>query len=577
MFALTGHVEHVHGQWRVKCQPDVRTRLKRMLPRVSKHAGDEVVISHTPENCRDLLWFLDRFPMTVSNRALLEQGSAIHREEELQVARILEGRVDLPTVQLNRPAREYQRAAAAHLEVVHGMVLADDLGTGKTVSAVCSIVQSQNLPALVVCPAHLKQHWQEKIHDFAPDLLTHIITKGTVEPLIKLPRRRRLGAQLDMFAHRFPDVLIVSYHNLRGWADELAQQIKLVIFDECQQLRRDGTQIYSAAQHVAMSARRRLGLSATPIHNYGSEIFPIVQVLKPGLLGEREEFLREWCQPGGDGKARLADPSEFGVYLRRTGFLLRRTRAEIGRELPPVTRVVHEIDADAEALVAVESDAMRLANTILAATEANRGDRMRATAHLGELLRQATGIGKAPYVAQFVQMLLESGEPVVLFGWHREVYSIWADLLKEHNPVFYTGSESDTQKHEAVQAFLGGRTNLLIMSLRSGAGVDGLQARCRVAVFGELDWTYAVHEQCIGRLDRDGSVGSVVAYFMLSTATDSIDPVMANVLGLKREQLEGLRSPNCALIEAVEDGSEAIRSLATDYLKRKRNEYRESV
>ena len=118
---------------------------------------------------------------------------------------------------------------------------------------------------------------------------------------------------------------------------------------------------------------------------------------------------------------------------------------------------MHEIDADTEALVAVESDAMRLANTILAATEANRGDRMRATAHLGELLRQATGIGKAPYVAQFVQMLLESGEPVVLFGWHREVYAIWAELLKEHRPVFYTGSESDTQKHEACRPSSAGR------------------------------------------------------------------------------------------------------------------------
>ena len=123
------------------------------------------------------------------------------------------------------------------------MVLADDLGTGKTVSAICSLVQSQNLPALVVCPAHLKHHWVEKINEFAPDLLVHVIAKGTVEPLIKLPRRSRRGAQLDMFAHRMPDVLIVSYHNLRGWADELANQVKLIIFDECQQLRRDGTQI----------------------------------------------------------------------------------------------------------------------------------------------------------------------------------------------------------------------------------------------------------------------------------------------------------------------------------------------
>jgi hypothetical protein len=47
------------------------------------------------------------------------------------------------------------------------------------------------------------------------------------------------------------------------------------------------------------------------------------------------------------------------------------------------------------------------------------------------LLRQATGIAKAPFVADFVRLLVESGEKVLLYGWHREVYSIWRDKLKD--------------------------------------------------------------------------------------------------------------------------------------------------
>jgi hypothetical protein len=109
---------------------------------------------------------------------------------------------------------------------------------------------------------------------------------------------------------------------------------------------------------------------------------------------------------------------------------------------------------------------------------------MQAAGEFDALMRQATGIAKAPYVAEFVRPLLDSGEPIVLFGWHRAVYNIWMEALAAHNPVLYTGTESATQKAEAIDAFLGGQARVLIMSLRSGAGVDGLQGYCNTVVFG---------------------------------------------------------------------------------------------
>jgi hypothetical protein len=57
-------------------------------------------------------------------------------------------------------------------------------------------------------------------------------------------------------------------------------------------------------------------------------------------------------------------------------------------------------------------------------------------------MRRATGLAKAPYVADFVRLLLESEPKVVLFGWHRDVYEIWLDRLADLNPSLYTGSES---------------------------------------------------------------------------------------------------------------------------------------
>jgi hypothetical protein len=112
----------------------------------------------------------------------------------------------------------------------------------------------------------------------------------------------------------------------------------------------------------------------------------------------------------------------------------------------------------------------------------------------------------------------------------------------------FTGSESPVQKEEARQAFLSDQGSVLIMSLRAGAGIDGLQHKCRTVVFGELDWSPGVHEQCVGRIHRDGQPDPVVAYFLVSDF--GADPIIVDVLGVKRAQIDGVRDPNAALVEA---------------------------
>jgi SNF2 family DNA or RNA helicase len=118
-------------------------------------------------------------------------------------------------------------------------------------------------------------------------------------------------------------------------------------------------------------------------------------------------------------------------------------------------------------------------------------------------MRQATGLAKAPHVADFVRLLVESGERVILFGWHHAVYRIWEERLSDLGVAWYTGTESATKKDAEFSRFLRKEVPILVMSLRAGAGLDGLQHGCRTLVFGELDWSPAVLAQCEGRLHRD--------------------------------------------------------------------------
>lgn len=560
-----GTVTRKNTSWVIETEPHVVVRLKRVFPRLSRQQGTRITIKDTLETCRDLAWFFERYPMVVAEEAHLLRRAEQHRESATIVHELFAGLRQPRSFDLALPARDYQRLAAELALRTRGLLIADDVGLGKTCQAICMLTDPSTRPALVVTLTHLTRQWENEIRKFAPSLTTHILKKGSPY---------NYTAQANLFSGGHPDVLICNYHKLAGWSETLAGLVKSVIFDEVHELRsgpqkgNDGSAKGTAARVIAEAAEYRLGLTATPIFNYGGEFFNVLETLRPGALGSKTEFLTEWCV--GFPRPQIQAPKQFGAYVRDEGYMLRRTRKEVARELPTLTRAPHHVDADPDRLAQIDTAAGELARIILnkASRALAQGEQFRAGGELEGLVRQATGIAKAPAVAAFVRMLVENGERVVLYGWHREVYKIWLERLKEFKPALYTGSESANQKDEAKRRFVEKETPILIISLRSGAGLDGLQyAECRNVVFGELDWSPACHEQCEGRVHRDGQDEPVCAYYLITD--QGSDPIVADVLGVKRGQLEGLRDPQGNAFAEVDVGGDRARQLAEMYLRRR--------
>lgn len=548
-----GSVELSGDTWTIKCDPFVRTRAKRLFAQLAQHASSTLFLSNTDENTYELNWFLARYPMVLSaaDQKYMKQCVSRYEEHQADVFDIIENSVSKITeFELNPPPYDYQKLAANLLFNVKGYLLGDDVGLGKTVSAICAMTRQECLPALIVTLPHLQLQVQREINKFAPQLNTHII-KQTKNYKLHKPNEPA------------PHVIIISYSKLNAWADQLAEFIRFVTFDEIQDLRTgEGSNKYAAAQLICSRATYKLGLSATPIYNYGNEFFNIINILREGALGTQHEFLREWCH----NEKKIKEPQAFGAYLRNEGLMLRRTREDVKREIPPLRQIPFHINSDLSAFNKIQGRATELASIILSTSQNFKGQKLRASEEFNQLMRQATGIAKAIYVAEFVNLLVESGESVVLFGWHREVYSIWMQQLKQHNPVLYTGSESNKQKDEAKLAFMEDRSKVLIVSLRSGQGLDGLQyhPKCSTLVFGELDWSAGVHEQCEGRLGRDGQSKNVLAYYLL--AESGSDPVIADTLNIKQQQLDGVRTLEGQVIERLEGDPNALKRLAAAYL-----------
>lgn len=552
-----GRVWLEKGWWHFKAEPHILLRLKRVFERISKTEYDIVRLSDSDENRRDLEWFLLRYPLDISERDIrnLRDGAKRMEETVKTLEKIVDSKYKPKSYPMALPPRLYQ-AQAAEIILRNGFLLvADDVGLGKTAEAITCFTNPKTLPALVVTLAGvLPRQWEDEIRKFMPQLTTHVIKSRKI---YEIPKVNGKG----------PDVLITNYHKLDTWAHFLSGYVKMVVFDECQELRRDSSNKYAAARNIARSSRFTCGLSATPIFNYGGEIFNVMDVLKEDCLGDEVEFEREWgSRIGYSRNLMIGDPKAFGSYLREHFLMIRRTREEVKRELPPLQKIPYHIPSDGRALESVSASAAALARIILSNDEIKGFDRLRAQEELSYLLRQATGIGKAPYAADFIQMLVENGETVLAYCWHREVYEIMISKLAQYNPVLFTGSETPNQKQESFRKFVSGESKVMLMSLRAGQGVDGLQKVCKTTVVCELDWSPGVHEQNIGRIFRDGQKDPVTAFFLV---TDSgSDPVIADTLGIKRNQIEGIRNPGSDIVEKLQVDPERIKTLARHYLKK---------
>lgn len=528
-------------------EPHVCIRMKACFPGLKKNLPLPYEFRNTPEICKDLVWFFSRYPVEMND---VDHGILFLGEEQFDEKQALLEAIQKPDYQprkfdLKLPLRPYQASGVETFLRVKRILNADDVGLGKTAVAIAAWAsEPATLPGIVVVQAHLPKQWEEQVAKFS-DLKVHLI-KGT-KPYSLPPA----------------DVYVMKYSCIAGWVDTFRMGIfKSVVFDEMQEVRRAGSMKHGAAKVLADSVEYCLGLSATPVYNYGDESFTVLNVVKDGCLGTWEDFSREWV--GGWPAKHVKDPKALGAYLREQFLMIRRTREETAQYLPPVNRIVHQVDYDENVVVEAEQLARQLAVRVTTGTFEERGQ---AARELDIMIRHSTGVSKARYVAEYVRILLENGESVLLAGWHRDVYDIWNEQLKEFDPVMYTGTESPAQKEAAKRKFTSGESKLMIISLRSGVGLDGLQHKASIVVFGELDWSPAVHEQVIGRLRRDGQLSQVTAIFLVSSYGS--DPLMVDLNGLKASQAHGILNPTQADADAPHRDESRLKLLAERFLDKK--------
>ena len=536
----------------ITAEPMVLELAKRLFPGTGTRllASNQVRFPATRRLVGELNWLMLRYPLEVES---VERFAA---DREKAIAHALRRDENFDTPPISPPATftgtlyPYQAKDAAYLIKNERALLANDVGLGKTVVSLAALATSELRPALIVVPANLQIQWRRMAGaflDLAPggaagqSTLQAIGSEARRTPEARSEAMVQILKGMKPYALQPKPIYIIHYGLLDAWKRALFELAPpVIVFDEVQDLRHADTAKYSAASDIAAQARCVWSLSGTPIYGYGHEMWSIMNIIDYHCLGDRESFTKEWCTEYG-GKL-VENPEALGDHLRREGLMLRRlkTDPEVAISLPPKRRIVHTIEKDEAKYSSLITEAIRLASGYASIKDWQQKGLAKRQIESG--VRMASGVAKAPYVAAFVRTLIEAGEHVLLCAHHHAVEDILVEELGgSERVVSITGRQTQQEKDEAIRTFAKGRAPVVVLGLRSGAGLDGLQGAGTCVVFAELDWSPAVHQQIEGRLHRigmDATRESLLSYYLVSDT--GIDETMQEALGIKVAQFTAM-------------------------------------
>jgi SNF2 family DNA or RNA helicase len=542
--------------WKITGERAV-TMVSRIMPQAWYGEGEfEAIVPDDPKHIRQIKWIMDRYPLEILSKNVWQKKlppSAKHvKKKPKKIDRL---HLANPGKQFRGTLFNFQREGLDFLLKSSGnALLADDMGLGKSVETLAYLSAEQNaFPVLIVAPLVTLQNWQREISKF---LMRKSRNGKIIEGEPPTSHIIRIGKSEDLGKY---DIYIINYELLYKRQNDLAKlNLRTIVCDEVQHLRSKTTQKYHAIKKLAAleSVKYRIGLSGTPIYNRGSEIWPIVDILRPGLLGNFKEFCEYFCYINEKGKAIVLENKRESLRnMLQKHVMLRRKKADVLKELKEKVRYKEVIDSDInyynmelEKIWKKLEEERKEAQTAFDASSAYQ----RAI----QSERQAAGVAKLPHVINFVKNIMEIEESVVVFCHHKAIHSLLHQSLAEFKPASIIGGQSDKDRQNQIDSFQNGQTKLMIAGLRAGnVGIN--LTRARYVIFAELDWSPAIHLQAEDRLHRIGQKGTVFAYYLIGNGT--LDEHVAQVLVDKSYEIDAIMDNK---VESFENREKAQLILA---------------
>lgn len=461
---------------------------------------------------------------------------------------------------------------------INGCILADDMGLGKTLQSITLLYtllrqgfdgKPMVKKAIIVTPTSLVSNWEAEISKWVGERVQLIaLCESTRDDVIS-------GIDSFISPRSHLQVLIVSYETFRMHSSKFSHDgsCDLLICDEAHRLKNDQTLTNKAL--AALSCKRRILLSGTPMQNDLEEFYAMVNFTNPGILGNAPYFRRYYETPIICGREPAASEEEKKLGVERSAelsakvnqFILRRTNALLSNHLPPkivevvcckltplqselynhfvhsknVKRAITE-EVKQSKILAYITALKKLCNhpkliydTMKSGSPGTSGFEDCLRFFPPEMFSGRSGSwtggdgswvelsGKMHVLARLLAHLRQrTDDRIVLVSNYTQTLDLFAQLCRERRyPVLrLDGATSISKRQKLVNSFNDLSKDEFVFLLSSKAGGCGLNliGGNRLVLF-DPDWNPANDKQAAARIWRDGQKKRVYIYRFLSTGT----------------------------------------------------------
>jgi SNF2 family DNA or RNA helicase len=434
--------------------------------------------------------------------------------------------ISLPTT-LQATLRDYQTIGFAWLKtlVENGLngCLADDMGLGKTLQTITLLLSEleanefktgEGQCSLVITPTSIMYNWQKEFEKFAPRVKVGIY-HGT---------QRDKSHKMFLQNH----VVITSYGTIRNDIDIFKDFVfRYVVLDESQTIKNPASKIYRCV--LLLKTKKNLCLSGTPIENNLFDLWSQMNFLNRGMLGGLKVFREEFAIP----IERKYD-AEKQKQLKKLiePLILRRTKEQVAKELPPITEQIVYCEMTDEQSKAYEAEKSKARRLILDSLEQNKPDsttinvlaaltRLRQLANHPAMLDEYPNLssGKFEEVTQMIESVIAENHKILIFSSFVK-HLVQVEAYLQSAGIGYemlTGSTTD--RSDVVEEFQNNpEKKIFLISLKAGGVGLNLTAADYIFILDPW-WNPAAEMQAASRAHRIGQTKSVFVYRFITRNT----------------------------------------------------------
>ncbi|HAN78317.1 MAG TPA: hypothetical protein DCQ31_11405 [Bacteroidales bacterium] len=460
---------------------------------------------------------------------------------------------------LEADLRHYQHAGYSWLTALRknkfGACLADDMGLGKTVQTIAALLNAfetedrtveqtteektkrtlnqgdlfsanaaqtstllaagnEIMPTLIVVPTSLIYNWMNELGRFAPHL--------TVVAYVGPDREKAWNAVKN------PDIILTTYGIVRNDAEVLSQRLFFyLILDESQNIKNSDSKTYESV--MQLKARYRLALTGTPLENSLTDLWSQMNFLNPGMLGNLQFFKENYLYA-----IERSNNPERSEQLKSliSPFLLRRTKQEVAKDLPPVTEqiIYCEMSPAQQSLYEKEKSSVR--NEILNQLAEEKGKRnwmfilksltaLRQMANHPKLTvsNYAESSGKFDEMLFYIESICAEDHKVLIFSSFVKHLELIEAELKQRKLPYSMLTGATRNREQTINEFKYNKeVRIFLISLKAG-GVGLNLTQADYVFVADPWWNPAAEMQAISRAHRIGQEKNVFVYRFISRNT----------------------------------------------------------